>query len=221
LLRALTLVILTVAFTVGFWTRGVITPAGRATESDSENGVAAAVAVVNRPVDGKAHDPAALRDEGPMAARVVGNGPPSPEEISASENPPMPRIVMPPETASRRSHTATAVRAEDDLQSQGVRPLSNNAPDAGDGFSLKNPRLVRQVSAEVIRPDRVWFETAATDEACASGTCPVPVARLDRKLNTALEWSASPAIAADQAQREGKLVFLIHVSGNFAQPGFT
>jgi hypothetical protein len=30
-----------------------------------------------------------------------------------------------------------------------------------------------------------------------------------------------PEAAAAQANRDGKLVFLIHVSGNFAQPGFT
>jgi hypothetical protein len=73
----------------------------------------------------------------------------------------------------------------------------------------------------VVRPVRAWFATATQEGECATGSCPAPVARLDRKLNTALEWSSSPEAAAEQAAREGKLVFLIHVSGNFAQPGFT
>ncbi len=43
----------------------------------------------------------------------------------------------------------------------------------------------------------------------------------DRKLQTALNWSLSVNDAALEATEEGKLVFLIHVSGNFESPGFT
>lgn len=43
----------------------------------------------------------------------------------------------------------------------------------------------------------------------------------DRKLQTALDWSLSVSDAALEATEEGKLVFLIHVSGNFESPGFT
>ncbi|MCE9529386.1 MAG: hypothetical protein K8R36_25330 [Planctomycetales bacterium] len=43
----------------------------------------------------------------------------------------------------------------------------------------------------------------------------------DRKLNTALTWAESVAEASQQAEDEEKLVFLIHVSGNFEVPGFT
>lgn len=43
----------------------------------------------------------------------------------------------------------------------------------------------------------------------------------DRKLSTALTWSESANEAAEKAEEEEKLVFLIHVSGNFELPGFT
>ncbi len=43
----------------------------------------------------------------------------------------------------------------------------------------------------------------------------------DRKLSTALTWAESVQEAAEQAEEEQKLVFLIHVSGNFEMPGFT
>ena len=43
----------------------------------------------------------------------------------------------------------------------------------------------------------------------------------DRKLSTALTWAESVQEAAQQAEDEQKLVFLIHVSGNFEMPGFT
>ncbi len=47
------------------------------------------------------------------------------------------------------------------------------------------------------------------------------VCSANRSLDTALTWAKSPAEAAGEASREGKLVFLIHVSGNFEDPGFT
>ena len=43
----------------------------------------------------------------------------------------------------------------------------------------------------------------------------------DRQLSTALTWTESVEEAAQQAEEEEKLVFLIHVSGNFEMPGFT
>lgn len=63
-----------------------------------------------------------------------------------------------------------------------------------------------------------WFalagagaEDEGTEKVCAA----------DRSLHTALTWAHSPEEAAAQAAREGKLLFLIHVSGNFEDPGFT
>ena len=43
----------------------------------------------------------------------------------------------------------------------------------------------------------------------------------DRKLSTALTWTESVQEASQQAEEEQKLLFLIHVSGNFEMPGFT
>lgn len=43
----------------------------------------------------------------------------------------------------------------------------------------------------------------------------------DRTLETRVTWARSVDEAADKAEREGKLVFVIHVSGDFEQPEFT
>lgn len=43
----------------------------------------------------------------------------------------------------------------------------------------------------------------------------------DRTLDTAIHWETSVRQAAEKAQREGKLVFVIHVSGDFEDPEFT
>ncbi len=123
---------------------------------------------------------------------------------------------------STRPNTAIVAlpvdRADDKIV---LGPSRVTSDDFAVGFSLKTPGQVRQISAEVLKPTSTWFDIAGNDGACATGTCPSPVRNLDRKLNTALNWSATPEAAAAQAHRDGKLVFLIHVSGNFAQPGFT
>lgn len=64
-----------------------------------------------------------------------------------------------------------------------------------------------------------WF--AVADANASSQETSEPVRSADRSLHTALIWSKSPDEASVLARREGKLVFLIHVSGNFEDPGFT
>jgi hypothetical protein len=64
-----------------------------------------------------------------------------------------------------------------------------------------------------------WF--AMADANASSQETSEPVCSADRSLHTALIWSKSPDEASALARREGKLVFLIHVSGNFEDPGFT
>lgn len=54
-----------------------------------------------------------------------------------------------------------------------------------------------------------------------SGTEEVVVTNSSRTLGTVLNWSETPADAYKTATTERKLVFLIHVSGNFEIPGFT
>ncbi len=43
----------------------------------------------------------------------------------------------------------------------------------------------------------------------------------DRTLDTRLTWERSVQDAAEKAAREGKLVYVIHVSGDFEKPEFT
>jgi len=103
----------------------------------------------------------------------------------------------------------------------GPETASVRPEETKDGFVLR-PAAANASFAE-IRPARnAWFALASAEQTCDSGACKIaPVSAADAKLNTALDWSSSSSAAADLARREGKLVFLIHVSGNFAQPGFT
>jgi len=89
-----------------------------------------------------------------------------------------------------------------------------------DRFTLSSPHV--SIAAPVVLPKEPWFAladlTADEPESCQGKQT---VCAVNRSLNTALTWAKSPAEAAEEAQREGKLVFLIHVSGNFENPGFT
>ena len=58
---------------------------------------------------------------------------------------------------------------------------------------------------------------ASLHPTCSDGTCQAS----GKSLETELFWADSPAKAYEQAATEDKLVFLIHVSGNFEIPGFT
>lgn len=42
-----------------------------------------------------------------------------------------------------------------------------------------------------------------------------------RKFGTALEWEESVEAARLRAEKEGKLVLVLHVSGRFEDPAFT
>lgn len=55
---------------------------------------------------------------------------------------------------------------------------------------------------------------------CADGTCPSESESLENH-GTRLAWAESPADAYRMAVEKEKLVFMIHVSGNFEIPGFT
>ena len=51
-------------------------------------------------------------------------------------------------------------------------------------------------------------------------SCPTTFAS-DRTLGTGLSWERSVVEAGEKARREGKLVYVIHVSGNFEDAEFT
>ncbi|MDG2221452.1 MAG: hypothetical protein P8L85_08740 [Rubripirellula sp.] len=52
---------------------------------------------------------------------------------------------------------------------------------------------------------------------CRDGACQEP----ENRLGTTIHWSSEPKDAYRIAEQQDKLVFLIHVSGNFKIPGFT
>jgi hypothetical protein len=101
-----------------------------------------------------------------------------------------------------------------------ARVTDRNVSPETDPFKLSAPPV--SVPAPFVLPERPWFALAdLTNDLPESCDATQAVCAANRSLNTALTWAKSPAEAAKQAKREGKLVFLIHVSGNFEDSGFT
>jgi hypothetical protein len=97
---------------------------------------------------------------------------------------------------------------------------SVSRPAAPEPFDLGES--ISRPSAPFIVPDKPWFALAdlKVDRPAACDQTR-RVCAVDRSLNTALTWARSPKEAAARARANGKLVFLMQVSGNFEDPGFT
>ncbi len=117
------------------------------------------------------------------------------------------------ETARVEDTVATAAAATAD--DAGVRPVASIADIA----KLHEPNDSAAGSAEPKSIARIALPPQ--DQVCTAGTCTPEGFNPDRTLGTALTWSTSVDKAARDAQDEGKLVYLIHISGNFEDPGFT
>jgi hypothetical protein len=120
--------------------------------------------------------------------------------------------IVPP--AVEGAVTARAVRGDH-------RVSLLTSPDHS-GVETAAPVSAAGTAANVRIPADSWFAVAdpvgssAFPRPCAAGVC----AR-DRSLGTKLVWAQSPEEAAKQAEASGKLVLVLHVSGNFENPGFT
>ena len=195
---------LCMAFAMGFWVRGLIDgDKGRSVPARAES-VAA-----GRPATSHPDHPPAVRAEQVEPERlaesqakppIVAAPPPTPPAqaaplVAASSKPPPERPV-----GSVRDQTTTVAAPErfvlDQPDSRTALPfvLPEKPSFALADLKLDEPAACRQ-----------------TEQVCA----------VDRSLNTALTWAKSPGAASEQARNEGKLVFVIHVSGNFEDPGFT
>lgn len=127
--------------------------------------------------------------------------------------------------------------ADDDVLRSTVEPDTAPAADPPISHSLisqhstsrqqpdlqkTNPAAALQaiVAAQASLKSLPRMETRSTiipAPQCQDGTCQ----QNTRSLDTVLNWADTPAEAYQTAGETEKLVFLIHVSGNFEIPGFT
>jgi hypothetical protein len=221
ILIAALLMALPVTFCVGFCTRGSVAPAPRETAGRGHVRIGHVRLAGVRNAEAKPQVIAAQIAAQPTAPAPMGG---MRQDDQASAVVALEAQTQRQEQAApirESEHMAKAISRHNKLVAASADPeLRNEGPPAS-GFGLTPPGVPTLVANVRLR-EKSWFETAADEVRCESGLCARPPTQpTDRKLNTALVWSTSPEAAAEEARRDGKLVFLIHVSGNFAQPGFT
>jgi hypothetical protein len=89
-----------------------------------------------------------------------------------------------------------------------------------------DPASVEKVEVAKIKPvsAKEPFEKLVQDAACKEGgdSCSTGQGKGSGDFfGTAVTFLPSPKIAGDEANKEHKLLFVLHVSGNFEDPGFT
>ena len=123
----------------------------------------------------------------------------SPARERSAEPQPAPEIDPPDTSPAGRSSAIAETRIDEQREEFPAQPVSLVDPVA---------------AAAAASPWELPGDSAAASD---DGSCQAK----PRTLGTSIEWASSVAEASQQAKREEKLVFLIHVSGNFALPEFT
>jgi hypothetical protein len=129
---------------------------------------------------------------------------PSEQEVVAS-------LELAPEPAQQTEAPAPA--SDPGLQLAESKPLLVNATPA----KKSQPAPVAVVEAIDVQLRNDLFQRLAALEAAKTFTPPPD----DRRFGTAVAFVSNPELAADQAEKEKKLLFLLHVSGNFEKSCFT
>lgn len=159
-----------------------------------------------------ADEPALPAPAGDQSSNQLALGgvtvPPADASAPATDQPLPPSPAASPSTGQQEMSGSS--EAPSTADTEGVEP-----PAPADGWLHASQLAAEDIDAPSTPS---WFASINSSESAEAAA---PVCSADRSLRTALVWAKSPQEAAEQARREGKLVFIIHVSGNFEDPGFT
>lgn len=147
----------------------------------------------------------------------------------AEVNPP--ELIFFPEPAEPTAipeDAQSAIAASTTLTSEPPATASNPQPPGQTATAITSniETAITESTSPVTKPPQsspVSLEGKVTTikPLAVTQVCETAEKYKDRKLSTALTWAESVDEAAQQAEQDEKLVFLIHVSGNFEMPGFT
>jgi hypothetical protein len=189
------------AFALGFWVRGLIdADVGRSARAGAESGA------IDRPAPSPKSHPQSVNTEPAEPGR--------PEEPRAKTH----MAAVPEATPPAEAAPLAAASPRPPLD----QPDADRTPAPAEPERFVLREAAPRSSLPFVLPEKPSFALSdlQLDEPAAGGQA-VQVCAVDRSLNTALTWAKSPGAASEAARKEGKLVFLIHVSGNFEDPGFT
>jgi hypothetical protein len=100
-----------------------------------------------------------------------------------------------------------------------VQNSSGSEPAAPAADVVRPAEKVEVVKLEAVADKKLVKDPAPKEDGptCTTGTCN----KSGDFFGTAVTFAASPKIAGEQALEQRKLLFVLHVSGNFEDPGFT
>lgn len=145
-----------------------------------------------------------------------------PESIACT---PSAEPIAGPDSSPPAAEAATVVASEPIPTVSTPQPLEQSPADgtpnpetepANAATTAVAPAIISQTSPVSLEGKVPTIKLLPSTQVCAAEK-----KFKDRKLSTALTWAESVQEASQQAEDEQKLVFLIHVSGNFEMPGFT
>lgn len=146
-------------------------------------------------------------------------------ESKFTRNQPARTVVFEEPTEKTQTHEISPVKAaveivEPDRELSKVEAPVNSTPK----LDVVSPRQTASV-VKASEPPAAEFETeqpvATSQGSAAPVTCSIDSPENMAAHGTALHWANSPGEAVSLARQQSKLVFMIHVSGNFAIPEFT
>ncbi len=146
-----------------------------------------------------------------------------PELIVETESP---APIATPESSTRSATANNAVEPEPTVAATTPQPAATT-PQPAATPSTSNEEVATillpppQAAAAQSSPVSLEGKVATIKPLTPTQVCETSGNLKDRKLNTALTWAESLQEASELAAAKEKLVFLIHVSGNFEMPGFT
>jgi hypothetical protein len=188
-------------------------------------------------VTGRVFGPDTASDQGGNLITAVSTTSPS---VVATDSAPYTEEVNPPESivctqaaepiatpdiVTLAAETTAVVASEPAPTVSTPQPLEQSA-----AADAPNPETEPATTATTtIAPEAIPQTSLVSLEGKVPTIKPLPSTQVcaaekkfkDRKLSTALTWAESVQEASQQAEEEQKLIFLIHVSGNFEMPGFT
>jgi hypothetical protein len=145
---------------------------------------------------------------------------PSSESVDLDQS--VAAIGQPRATDDSETPPSDAVADETSVDESMAAPSPTKVADASDQPQPSPPPVV-DTSMELPGIDSLVALTSPTATGaaqCVDGTCPSDTEMLESH-GTVLAWAETPADAYRMSVEHEKLVFMIHVSGNFEIPGFT
>jgi hypothetical protein len=169
--------------------------------------------------------PAAANEESPPIVMAADLLPPKAGEVERVEPLELAALLGTCEEAPKAGPSLAAVCGQPRPQAappQGDEAKAAGIAATGNAADLVEP-LEAPAAAPAAKPHKRPRGNLALAADAADNLPATPPGKLvkDRRLGTRLVWATSPESAAVQAQREGKLLFLLHLSGNFELPEFT